>query len=73
MHADSGNVDVDGYLDPVDPCPRLSAVTAYDLNAYGLDAYDLGLLILRLVLGLTMAAHGYNKFFGAGGLTGTAG
>lgn len=48
-------------------------MTAYDLNAYGLDAYDLGLLILRLVLGLTMAAHGYNKFFGAGGLTGTAG
>ena len=36
-------------------------------------AIDTGLLILRLVLGLTMAAHGYNKFFGKGGLAGTAG
>ena len=31
------------------------------------------MLILRVVLGLTMAAHGYNKFFGKGGLSGTAG
>ena len=38
-----------------------------------MTAYDLGLLILRVVLGLTMAAHGYNKFFGRGGLPGTAG
>jgi len=36
-------------------------------------AYDVGLLILRLVLGLTMAAHGYNKFFGGGRIPGTAG
>jgi putative oxidoreductase len=36
-------------------------------------AYDVGLLILRLVLGLTMAAHGYNKFFGGGRIKGTAG
>lgn len=42
-------------------------MTAYD------SAADVGLLILRLVLGLTMAAHGYNKFFGQGGLAGTAG
>src|ERR1700675_461941 len=38
-----------------------------------MDAYDFGLLILRLVLGLTVAAHGYNKFFGQGGLAGTVG
>ncbi|AFM18727.1 putative membrane protein [Mycolicibacterium chubuense NBB4] len=38
-----------------------------------MTAYDVGVLILRLVLGLTMAAHGYNKFFGPGGLKGTAG
>lgn len=38
-----------------------------------MTAYDVGLLILRVVLGLTMAAHGYNKFFGKGGLKGTAG
>ncbi len=37
------------------------------------NAYDVGLLILRLVLGLTLAAHGYNKFFGGGRIPGTAG
>ena len=36
-------------------------------------ASDTALLVLRVVLGLTMAAHGYNKFFGKGGLKGTAG
>lgn len=34
---------------------------------------DLGLLILRVVVGLTIAAHGYNKFFGGGRIPGTAG
>lgn len=38
-----------------------------------MTAYDFGILLLRVVLGLTMAAHGYNKFFGKGGLAGTAG
>jgi putative oxidoreductase len=34
---------------------------------------DFGLLILRLLLGLTMAAHGYAKFFSGGRIAGTAG
>ena len=34
--------------------------------------YDLGLLILRLVLGVTLALHGFNKFFGGGRIPGTA-
>jgi putative oxidoreductase len=34
--------------------------------------HDFGLLILRLVLGVTLAAHGYNKFFGGGRIPGTA-
>jgi putative oxidoreductase len=38
-----------------------------------MTAYDVGLLILRVVLGLTLAAHGYNKFFGGGRIPGTAG
>ena len=38
-----------------------------------MTAYDVGLLILRVALGLTMAAHGYNKFFGGGRIPGTAG
>ena len=37
------------------------------------EAASFGLLILRVVLGLTMAAHGYNKFFGGGRIKGTAG
>ncbi|WP_029107976.1 DoxX family protein [Mycobacterium sp. URHD0025] len=36
-------------------------------------AYDTAVLLLRVVLGLTMAAHGYNKFFGGGRIPGTAG
>ena len=33
---------------------------------------DAGLLALRLVFGLFLAYHGYNKVFGGNGLTGTA-
>jgi putative oxidoreductase len=36
------------------------------------DHVDFGLLVLRLGLGLTLAMHGYNKFFGGGRLAGTA-
>src|ERR1700733_15824704 len=34
--------------------------------------YDVGLLILRLVLGVTVAAQGSNKVFGGGRMPGTA-
>ena len=37
-----------------------------------MDAIDLGLLILRVVVGLSLAAHGWNKFFGGGRIPGTA-
>jgi putative oxidoreductase len=33
---------------------------------------DFGLLVLRVVVGLSMAAHGWNKLFGGGRLPGTA-
>lgn len=38
-----------------------------------IDAANFGLLLIRVVLGVTMAAHGYNKFFGGGRIPGTAG
>lgn len=36
-----------------------------------MDPIDLALLVLRVVFGLFLAAHGYNKVFGGGGLAGT--
>lgn len=36
------------------------------------DQLNLGLLVLRVVFGLFLAYHGYNKIFGGNGLTGTA-
>lgn len=38
-----------------------------------MNAIDAGLLILRICLGLTMAAHGYGKLFRGGRIPGTAG
>ena len=37
-----------------------------------MTACDFAQLLVRVCLGLTMGAHGYNKFFGKGGLSGTA-
>ena len=37
------------------------------------DAANLGLLILRLTLGVVMLAHGINHIFGGGKIAGTAG
>lgn len=38
-----------------------------------MDEANLALLIIRVALGLTMAAHGYAKFFKGGRIAGTAG
>jgi len=37
----------------------------------GSTAADTGLLLIRVVAGLTMAAHGYQKFFSGGRIAGT--
>jgi putative oxidoreductase len=37
------------------------------------NAPDIALLAVRVFFGLSLAAHGYNKVFGGGGLKGTAG
>jgi putative oxidoreductase len=36
------------------------------------DQLDVALLVVRVAFGLGLAAHGYNKVFGGGGLAGTA-
>lgn len=36
-----------------------------------IGSIDTALLLLRVVAGLTMAAHGYQKFFSGGGIAGT--
>lgn len=36
------------------------------------DSTSLGMLILRVVVGVTIFLHGYNKFFGGGRIPGTA-
>ena len=38
-----------------------------------MDEFNAALLLLRVVVGLGLAAHGYNKVFGGGGIAGTAG
>ncbi len=43
--------------------------TAFDSN----DGFHAGVLLIRVVVGLTLAAHGYYKFFKGGKLAGTAG
>jgi putative oxidoreductase len=45
----------------------MGAMTGNDV-----DALNLGLFLLRLGAGITLAAHGYNKFFGGGRIPGTA-
>ncbi len=37
------------------------------------DGASFGLLVIRVVVGVSLAAHGYNKFFGGGRIAGTAG
>ncbi|KIF66819.1 DoxX family protein [Streptomyces sp. AcH 505] len=38
-----------------------------------MTAIDVGLLLIRLVLGATMLMHAWNHWFGGGGIAGTAG
>ena len=46
---------------------------ATDVAFSSMTELSVGLLILRVAFGLTMAAHGYGKFFQGGRIPGTAG
>ena len=50
--------------------PLLADIAADDIASF--DAISVGLLILRVIVGVTFAAHGYNKYFGGGKIAGTA-
>lgn len=41
------------------------------MSTTGSTSVDTGLLLIRVVAGLTMTAHGYNKFLGGGRIVGT--
>jgi putative oxidoreductase len=41
------------------------------MSTTGSTAVDAGILLIRVVSGLTMAAHGYQKFFSGGRIAGT--
>jgi putative oxidoreductase len=38
---------------------------------FHLDGYNIGLLVLRVAVGCTMLAHGYNHIWGGGKIAGT--
>ena len=44
-----------------------------DYEIWDMKGISLGLLIIRVVVGLTLASHGYNKIFGGGKIAGTTG
>ncbi|GAA3178635.1 MULTISPECIES: DoxX family membrane protein [Streptomyces] len=59
---------------PASTLTRPTATTGQDAHAAPARAYDIGLLVLRLALGLIIAAHGTQKlfgWFGGGGIEGT--
>ncbi|MFN2495853.1 MAG: DoxX family protein [Pseudonocardiaceae bacterium] len=47
-------------------------MTVPDAGVVDAGVVDAAVLLLRVVVGLTMVAHGYNHLWGPGGLTGTA-
>lgn len=47
--------------------------TSSHAGMFSVDALNTGLLIIRAIIGLTIATHGLNKIFGGGKIKGTAG
>jgi putative oxidoreductase len=50
-----------------------AAAASSSSDFWNLNGLNLGLLIIRVVIGLTLATHGLNKIFGGGKIAGTAG
>ena len=48
-------------------------MTQHGNGMFSVDALNTGLLIIRAIVGLTIATHGLNKIFGGGKIKGTAG
>ncbi len=54
------------------PLRSVDRILPFGSEVAAVNAFDIGLLILRVLLGLTLAAHGYAKFFSGGRIAGTA-
>ena len=52
---------------------RFRRVSGRAHSLQSVNAPHIALLVVRVFFGLSLAAHGYNKVFGGGGLNGTAG
>lgn len=63
---DAWNVFYGGVVNP-------SSLLASSVYVYNPRGVDIAGLLLRLALGVTMIAHGYNHIFGGGKIEGTAG
>lgn len=50
-----------------------AAAASSTSDFWDVNGLNLGLLIIRVVAGLTLATHGYNKIFGGGKIAGTTG
>lgn len=50
-----------------------SVASSHIMNDEMINGLNLGLLIIRVVIGLTLATHGLNKIFGGGKIAGTSG
>lgn len=48
-------------------------VSDLDYHIWNMHALSMGLLIIRAIVGITIATHGLNKIFGGGRIKGTAG
>src|SRR5262245_19103660 len=56
-----------------DRCPAAGGRTALRRQwGHAVREIDIAVVLLRVIVGLTLVAHGYNHLWGRGGLAGTA-
>ena len=73
QHTDEILADVLGYDDDTAPPSGRPAPSGPGHRMNDVDTIDLVLLVVRVAAGITLALHGYQKFFMGGRIQGTAG